>query len=516
MKSIRFNRFTAISTPFLTLIICISCIGLSSFSVAQDKTEITAYINHIPDLEPPIIDGFLDDPVWEYTTQGRVSQNSDGWYVRSNPNYPVDDPVQTGVLSGQRDGDRPDDNADASFRVWTVYDDEYLYIAVAALDFDFVNRLPSDSVNGETWYEDSVEVFIDGNHNRLPGNVNDSPAEYETGGQFVITSNGAIRHQEAGNPTFGDTPDADWYAVVGINDSGDGFDYEFRIKLSKIGNPVPGSVIGFNIAMNDADDPNAATADYQLLWTGQAHQESTYGNLEFGRRSITAPLITEAVTIDGLMGESSWAVAGKGKGGVPHGPFTGDTKPKNTDDLSFDLYVMHDTDYLYVAVDVKDEEVIADTEETGAEDGYTWYDDSVEVFIDGNHNHVPGNTNETGFLRGGQLVITANNAFRDANAAATGEVFYGPAAEDSWYALTTLTPAGYLAEFRIKKADMFDPTDIDTIGFEIALNEDDADPVEEKDTGFQIKWNGQVHNEASYGDLIFGGPVTPLIEWEIY
>lgn len=507
------TRFILFSTVLLAFIAC-----FINISGAQDRTEITGYIPDIPDAQPPVIDGIFDDPVWDNATQGRLSPTStnSGWFVRIHPDFAVDDPVQTGAIDGQRNGDRPADDADASFRVWTMYDDQYLYIAVAALDLDYVNRLPPGDVNGSTWYEDSVEVFVDGNHNRLAGNVNDSPDEYKTGGQFVITSAGAIRHQEAGNPTFGSGANDEWYAVAEGNNAGDGTNYEFRIKLSKIGNPKPGSVVGFNIAMNDADDPSATSADYQILWTGTSHQESTYGNLEFGRRKITAPLITSAVTIDGKMSETSWNSAGKGKGGAPYGPTEGATVPKSTADLSFDLYAMHDAAYLYVAVDVKDDEVITDTEATGAEDGYTWYDDSVEVFIDGNHTHTPGNAGQTGFMFGGQLVITANNAFRDANAAANGEVFYGPGANDSWYALTTLTPTGYLAEYRIKKADLFDPADIGVIGFEITINEDDSDPAIEKNSGFQVTWNGHAHNEASFGDLIFGGPATQVLEWAIY
>lgn len=501
---------------FASLLIIILCFSHVNGAVAQNRTEIANYILDIPDMDPPIIDGILDDPIWDYSSQGRVSQNNSGWHVRINPDFAVDDPVQTGTISGQRDNDRPTDDMDASFRVWTLYDDQYLYIAVAAQDYDYVNRLPSDSVNGSTWYEDSVEVFVDGNHNRLPGNVNDSPDEYNTGGQFVITSMGAIRDQEAGNPTFGDGPNDEWYASVLDNDTGDGANYEFRIKLSKIGNPKPDSVIGFNVAMNDADDPGATTADYQILWTGTSHQEDTYGNLEFGRRKITAPLITEAVTIDGKMTEESWSSAGKGKGGAPYGPTEGTTVPTSTADLSFDFYVMHDAQYLYVAVDVMDDEVITDTEAPGAEDGNTWYDDSVEIFIDGNYTHMPGVTGETGYMFGGQLVITANNAFRDANAAENGEVFYGPNPEDSWNALTTLTPTGYLAEYQIKKADLFDPADIGVIGFEICINEDDSDPPVEKDSGFQVTWNGHAHNEASYGDLIFGGPATWVQQWELY
>lgn len=499
------------------LVALLCCAGFVNMAGAQERTEITSDISHIPDAVPPVIDGDLTDPIWQYATQGRATASS--WNVRSNVNFPIDDPMQTGAIAGQRGDDRPTDDADASFRVWTVYDAQYLYIAVATSDMDYVNRLAPDSVNGETWYEDSVEVFVDGDFSRTPGNVNslaDPSKEYATGGQFVITSAGAIRHAEAGNPKFGNTADADWFAAVFDNDNADGSNYEFRIKLSKIGNPKFGSKIGFNIAMNDADDSGLTGADYQLLWTGQSHQESTYGVLEFGRRSITAPLITDTITIDGKMDEAAWKKAATGKGGVPFGPFEGATVPKSLADQSFDFYAMHDADYLYIAIDVKDDEVITDSAEAGSEDSTTWYDDAAEIFIDGNHSHTPGRTGETGLHLGGQFVITPNQAYRDAEASEVEPVFYGPEADMDWYALTSLTSTGYIAEYRLKKSSIFDAPDRTLIGFEIAIDEDDSDPASEKDTGQQVNWNGHPHNEASYGDMVLGGPATDVRNWDIF
>ena len=496
---------------FMIFMFFVVLLNITGIAFSQDKTEIAAYIKHVPDIAPPVIDGVLDDEAWNYATQGRPSQGQGGWRVRIHPDYPIDSPVQPGVIDA---GKRPDNDADASFQVYALYDDEYLYIAVATLDDTFVNHLAPGNVNGETWNEDSVEIFIDGNHNRVSGDVNSHPEEYATGGQFVMTSAGAIRHQEAGNPKFGNTATDDWFAAVTDNSTATGSFYEFRFKLSKIGNPKFGSVIGFNVGMNDADDPSSTAADYQIRWTGKAHQEDTYGNLEFGRRAITAPLITTPITIDGKITEPVWSTGGKGKGGVPFGPFEGSTKPKDLADQSFDLYVLHDAEYLYVAVDVHDSEVITDTEpgKTGVEDGYTWYDDSVEIFIDGDHSHTLGNN--TGIGLGGQLVITANNSYRDANAATAGEIFYGP--DKDWYALTTLTKDGYSAEFKVKKSSVFTPADIKTIGFDIAINEDDSDPPTEKDTGFQIKWNGLPHVESTYGDLILGGAATKVVEWDLF
>ena len=62
-----------------------------------------------------------------------------------------------------------------------------------------------DSKNGNTWMDDSVEVFVDG------ANANDPAwAAGQLGGQFVITANNAYRENEAGNPGYGET--AAWFA----------------------------------------------------------------------------------------------------------------------------------------------------------------------------------------------------------------------------------------------------------------------------------------------------------------
>ncbi len=499
---------------YVLSLIVLAVLAVSVAAQDAPKTEFAADIRHYEGVEPPVIDGFLDDDAWQYPTQGRLANNYNGsWRVMFNPDLADDDPAQPGVVEGS---DVPYAEEDCSFRVWTLYDAEYLYVAVSVNDEELVTRVGSDEEDGTTWYDDSCEIFIDGNHNRVSGNVNSHPEEYETGGQFVLTAANARRDAEAGNPTFGPGADAEWYGVAIDKADFTGFDYEFRIKLSKIGNPERGDVVGFNVAVNDADDPASDTNDYQLRWTGMAHQEDTYGDLVFGRRTLTAPLISGAVTIDGKMDEPDWAVADTQKGGIPYGPFEGTSMPRDLDDLSFDVYVMHDADYLYVALDVNDSEIFTDNESPGAEDGYTWYDDSAEIFIDGNHSHTPGNSGETGIGLGGQLVITANNAYRDANAAEVGEIFYGPADLDDWYALTTLTDDGYLAEFRVKKESVMTPADIETIGFEIAINEDDSEPDWEKDSGFQINWCGHPHNEASYGDLVFGPEAPVSVEgWEL-
>ena len=69
-----------------------------------------------------------------------------------------------------------------------------------------------------------------------------------------------------------------------------------------------------------------------------------------------------------------------------------DRQPARTDDpadLSFQFAVCHDAEALYVAVEVTDDAIYADTCPPGSISCPAWDDDAVEVFIDGNHNHAP-------------------------------------------------------------------------------------------------------------------------------
>ena len=61
---------------------------------------------------------------------------------------------------------------------------------------------------------------------------------------------GIVDAAVAGNPGYGET--AAWFAVTTVTATG--YDAEFRISLAILGNPKPGDIIGFNVAVNDDDD----------------------------------------------------------------------------------------------------------------------------------------------------------------------------------------------------------------------------------------------------------------------
>ena len=440
----------------------------------------------LPLPEPPTIDGIIDaDESWIWA----------GGAAGGNWRVTVDEGLEDFVRGGQvTSGDAPFENEDLSFTIYAGHDSENLYIAAKVIDFDiFDDTAEAGSENGQTWLDDSVEVFIDGDNSNFGqrDTTGENSAVVDTGGQFVITANNAYRQAEAGNPGYGE--DDAWYALTEWTDTG--YDAEFRISLDAIGNPQPGDVIGFSLAVNDDDD--GGPAERQIIWSGATHVEESYGNLVIGGKSYTAPKATTAPSIDGVVNADEYAGAQPAvvdrHTGVYNIPSGDDTWEEG--DSSFTYWVTHDDDAVYVGVEVIDDEIFTDTAEAGSEDGQTWVDDSIEIFFDADDSNDAGRGAEE---FEGQYVLTANGAWRDneANNPLFGE-------NDDWFAVTTETDTGYSMEFKVNKSALLDPEDGDTIGWNVALNDDDGDGRK-----LQLNWSGRPHSEFTYGFLTLGGPAV--------
>ncbi|HIM68785.1 MAG TPA: hypothetical protein EYM45_09515, partial [Verrucomicrobia bacterium] len=130
----------------------------------------------------------------------------------------------------------------------------------------------------------------------------------------------------------------------------------------------------------------------------------------------------------------------------------------------------------------------------------TWQDDSVEIFFDADDSNDAGRGTK-GFE--GQYVLTANGAWRDKEA---NNPKFGKAGD--WLAATKRTGKGYQVEFKIKKSALSNPADGASLGFNIAINDDDGENGSRK---AQLNWSGRAHSEFTYGRLILeegegGGP----------
>jgi len=463
-------------------VVPLAVLGLSIIVAHPDRATYDDTKTQFATLldQPPLIDGVIDPSAAEW---GRAST----WEITVDPN--LADGIRGGA-TGDGAVNPPADNDDLSFRVFAAYDTNNLYIAVRVRDSIIQeDDAVADSANGNTWMDDSVEVFIDGDNSNFAtrDTTGTNPEVVGSGGQFVITVNNAYREAEAGNPGYGET--AAWFAKTSRTDTG--YDAEFRIALSTLGNPKPGDIIGFTVGVNDDDD--GAGGERQVIWIGSPHTEATYGNLIIQGKSYTAPK-TSPPTVDGTINTNEYPGAAEIKVNTFNAIYdlpSGDDSWEPTDH-GFSAWVVHDADAIYVAVDVTDDTLVNDTAAAGSEDQNTWEDDSVEIFFDAQHDHAGQWTNAREPFEG-QYVFTANGAWRDNEA---NNPTFGATAD--WFAATSQTAAGYRIEFKVKKSALLNPQDGATLGFHIAVNDDDGTLPAPKT---QFGWSGIAHNETYYGHL---------------
>ncbi|MFD2332580.1 sugar-binding protein [Cohnella sp. GCM10020058] len=126
-----------------------------------------------------------------------------------------------------------------------LWDDTYLYVGVSVTDADLYNN------SADPYADDSVEIYIDGNHNK--GTTYDS---YDR--QFIKGWNDSTLWEQKGLTTGVQHA---WAATTG------GYTVELAIPWSSLGiTPTVGMTIGFDLANNDEDDGNGRQV--QTVWSG--------------------------------------------------------------------------------------------------------------------------------------------------------------------------------------------------------------------------------------------------------
>ena len=443
----------------------------------------------LPMETPPTIDGVIESSEWQ-----RAGGGLGEWKISNRVDPDGNSEIRGGSIGDA--GKPPEDDKDLSFNIYAGYDAENLYVAVHVNDSAIsVDNAEPNSSNGTTWMDDSVELFIDGDNSNFASRdtSGSNPDVIGSGGQFVITANNAYREAEAGNPGFG--MGSKWYAKTAVRSDGSGYDAEFRISLKAIGNPKPGELIGFTVGVNDDDDGSGG--ERQLIWIGKPHTESSYGNLVIGRRSYAAPKAVVEPIVDGVIHSDEYAGATEirvspGSGNYELNGLADGFLPS---DHSFRAWAVYTADAIHVAVDVTDDKIVTDSAEAGSEDKTTWEDDSVEIFFDADKSRDQG--------RGvqnfeGQFVLTANGAWRDNEA---NNPTYGESGD--WYGVTKPSFKGYQAEFKVKRAALLNAKDGGTLGFNIAVNDDDG-----ANRKSQLNWSGRPHNEFTYGEITLATGLT--------
>jgi chitodextrinase len=225
----------------------------SAVNVTMDESYTLVHVNKA--VTPVTVDGSLDEPVWAM--------------VKS-----VDKAVNG----------KP--NNSANFGV--LWDNDYLYVGVKVTD----DNLYNDST--EPYSDDSVEIYIDGNHNK--GTTYDS---YDR--QYIKGWNDSALLESRGKTTGVKHA---WAAIPG------GYSVELAIPWSSLGiTPIAGMTIGFDVASNDDDD--GAGRDSQSMWAGTADNwtnTSMFGELQLSSASSTAPATVVMVNPQEPGGSNQWYV----------------------------------------------------------------------------------------------------------------------------------------------------------------------------------------------------------------
>lgn len=199
----------------------------------------------------------------------------------------------------------PDNPADSSFTIYTLYDDSNLYVAVDVSDDIIICDGPVP------YLDDDAEIMIDGD--RQPGDVQmaescgpnnpNCPNPVINNEGFKLTT--SVCNQSLTDPP--NNPSIVWESRAGLRPHG--FVVEFRIPLSSINtidtswfsnpypgvgfrSPQPGDIIGFNVAVGDDDNGGlsylrtepAPHTDSYTAWDGRSvgwyvFAERDWGNL---------------------------------------------------------------------------------------------------------------------------------------------------------------------------------------------------------------------------------------------
>lgn len=206
--------------------------------------------------------------------------------------------------------------------------------------------------------------------------------------------------------------------------------------------------------------------------------------------TITVPMVPDgAINIDGKPTAGEYG----GFSGVTVTPgvnawlldWPPDRSWDGEDDSSFTFYLAHDSQFLYVGVDVKDDVVTSDDPNEAF-----WRDDSIELVVDALNNRYDVNTDQIDSLYGGHSYANFEGRFSAWNEA-TGEIAntrwssdaewtYGSPDEDhdiSGFGEPSET--GWNLEMRFKKSLFEDPVfgnkleEGYVMGFNIGLDDDD-------------------------------------------
>jgi cellulose/xylan binding protein with CBM9 domain/fibronectin type III domain protein/galactose oxidase-like protein len=340
-----------------------------------------------------------------------------------------------------------------------LWDASYLYVGVKVLDANLFYD------TAEPWQDDSIEIYIDGNHNR--------GTTYDANDRQVVKGYNDGTVWASGGQTAGILHG--WATISG------GYTVEVAIPWSNLGITVgAGTVVGLDVGYNDDDD--GGLRESQAMWAGTANNwtdTSAWGDLVLSGTSAYAIVAQRAggpMTIDGNLSEPSWLI----NNAVTRTMFG---TPNNTVNFG----VLWDANYLYIGAKVFDFVLVNDSTEP-------WEDDSVEIYIDGNHNR---GTSYDAYDR--QLVKGYNDGTIWVSGNQTAGILHAWAPMSGHYSVEVAIPWSNLSIIAYVAS---------VLGLDVGYNDDDNGGLREG----QAMWAGNINNwtdTSSWGDVVLGGSCIP-------
>lgn len=178
---------------------------------------------------------------------------------------------------------------DCSGIVYIMYDDKYIYVAGEFKD----EKLIAGQTAGSIWQDECLEIFFD------PQNIDiDATAGHSIHYQFGFAPSGPSDKPQVWNwcnPNAGKAQqDCSSYVSLAskLLSPYTGYILEASIEISELDDLKdiiePGTVIGYHIAIDDADDN--IERDLQITWSSyEAHDQLHFGDLIFGDPLAVSP-----------------------------------------------------------------------------------------------------------------------------------------------------------------------------------------------------------------------------------
>lgn len=222
--------------------------GLAFSSFAQEQTITAGWVS-----TPPTLDGVLSPGEWDGATM--ISFDSTD-RVRPGISY-----TDAEVIGGPN-GDGLQSYEDSHVNVYVMNDADNLYIAVDAID-DILDFSNVGGTSTQDFRSDSAQIRVDGNFSRSNPKEN-SHFGFNTN---VMGDSGRLSSEQGDVEASGAAkPDGSGW-IVEFRSSTEGFEPE----------------VGFDVAINDSDDPNESLRDAQYAWNGESdagwNDETYWGSL---------------------------------------------------------------------------------------------------------------------------------------------------------------------------------------------------------------------------------------------